>query len=75
MLAASETTVPGSLPGDSAMPGQPAIETVEKQLHGYKPPIAELTAARQDPTPKAMMGLVEKMTLKGPLNRYQTNNC
>jgi hypothetical protein len=64
MLAASEATNPGSLPVDSAMPGQPAIETVERPLQGYKPSLAELTAARQDPTPKAMMELVEKMTLK-----------
>ncbi len=46
MLAASETAVPGSLPGDSAMPGQPAIETAEAPLQGTKPSIAELNAAR-----------------------------
>ena len=64
MLAASETTVPGALPGDTAMPGQPAIETADNSFHGDKPSIDELTAARQDPTPQAMMALVEKMTLK-----------
>ncbi len=64
MLAASETTVPGALPGDTAMPGQPAIEAVAKPFQGSNPSLAELNAARQDPTPKAMMELVEKMTLK-----------
>ncbi len=46
------------------MPGQPAIEAVERPLQGYEPSLAELTAARQDPTSKAMMKLVEKMTLR-----------
>ena len=64
MLAASETTVPGALPGDTAMPGQPAIETVEKPSQGFNPSIEALNAARREPTPNAMMELVEKMTLK-----------
>ncbi len=45
------------------MPGQTAIETVDNSFHGDIS-IDELTAARQDPTPKAMMELVEKMNLK-----------
>jgi hypothetical protein len=64
MLAASETTVPGYLPGHSALPGQPAFETVENPFQKTKTPIAELNAARQDSTPKAMTELVEIMTLK-----------
>ncbi len=43
---------------------QPAIETIEAPLHGYKSPIAESTAARHDPNPKAIMELVENITLK-----------
>ena len=46
------------------MPDQPAIETVEKPFQGFIPSLDELTTARQDPTPKAMMELVKKMNLK-----------
>ena len=68
MLAGSETTVPGALPGYTAMPGQPAIETAAKPFQGPNPSLDELTAARQGPTPKAMMELVEKMPLKDTLD-------
>ncbi len=46
------------------MPGQPPIETVAKPSQGSNPSLDDLTAARQDPTPKAMIELVEKMTIR-----------